>query len=36
MAFDYMLGFAFVNEIVFDSYLDLDRLIFCIEKYVEE
>lgn len=35
-AFDYMLGFAFVNEIVLNSYLDLDRLIFCIEKYVEE
>lgn len=35
-AFDYMLGFAFINDLVFDSYLDTDRLIFCINKYVEE
>ncbi len=35
-AFDSMLGFAFINDMVFDSYLDSDRLIFCVNKYVDE
>ncbi len=34
--FDSILGFAFINEIVLNSYIDLERMNFSINKYIEE
>lgn len=35
-AFDYVLGFGFINELVANSYLDVERMKFALHQYIDE